>query len=166
MSLSYLFQNKVFSVQLCHSVVSDSAAPWTVAHQASLSNTNCQSFLRLMSIELVIPSNHLILCCPLLLLPSIFPTSQFFTSGGQSFGASATILPKNIQDWFPLAWTGWISLHSKALSRVFSNTTVQKHQYFGTHLSLYSNSHIRIWLLEKPQLWQYGPCQQSDVSAF
>ena len=81
-----------------------------------------------------------------------FPMSQFFASGGQSIGASpsASVLPMNIQDWFPLGWTGWISLQSKGLSRVFSNTTVQKHQFFGTQLSLWSNSHIHTWLLEKP----------------
>ena len=81
-----------------------------------------------------------------------FPMTQFFTSGGQSIGvpASASVLPMNIQDWFPLGWTGWISLLSKRLSRVFSNTTVQKHQFFGTQLSLYFNSHIHTWLLEKP----------------
>ena len=102
-----------------------------------------------------------ILCHPLLLPPSIFPSnrvfqmSQFFTSAGQSIGvtASASVLPMNIQNWFPLGWTGWISLQSKGLSRVFSNTTVQKHQFFGTQLSLSSNSHIHTWLLEKPYLW-------------
>ena len=94
---------------------------------------------------------HLMLCFPLLLLPSIFPVSQFFTSGGQSIGASASpsVLPINIQDWFPLGWTGLISLQTKGLSRVFSNTTVQKHQFFGAQLSLWSNSHIHTWLLEK-----------------
>ena len=81
-----------------------------------------------------------------------FPVSQFFASGGQSIGvsASASVLPMNIQDWFPLGWTGWISLQSKGLSRVFSNTTVQKHQFFGAQLSLWFNSHIHTWLLEKP----------------
>ena len=81
-----------------------------------------------------------------------FQMSQFFTSGGQSIGvsASASVLPLNIQDWSPLGWTGWISLQSKGLSRVFSNTTVQKHQFFGSQLSLWSNSHIHTWLLEKP----------------
>ena len=76
--------------------------------------------------------------------------SQFFTSGGQSIGvsASALVLPMNAQDWFPLGLTGWISLLSKSLSRVFSNTTVQKHQFFGAQLSLWSNSHIHTWLLE------------------
>ena len=84
-----------------------------------------------------------------------FQMSQFLTSGGQIIGVStsASILPMNIQDWFPLGWTGWISLLSKGLSRVSSNTTVQKHQFFSTQLSLQSNSHIHTWLLEKPQLW-------------
>ena len=76
-----------------------------------------------------------------------FPMNQFFTSGGQSIGGLASVLPMNTQDWFPLGWTGLISLHSKGLSRVFSNTTVQKHQFFGTQLSLWSNSHIHTWLL-------------------
>ena len=81
-----------------------------------------------------------------------FPMSQFFPSGGQSIGASgsASVLPINIQDWFPHGWTGWISLQSKEISRVFSNTTVQKCQFFGTQLSLWSNYHIHLWLLEKP----------------
>ena len=81
-----------------------------------------------------------------------FQMSQLFTSGGQSIGVSASIsvLPMNTQDWSPLGWTGWISLQSKGLSRVFSNTTVQNHQFFGAQLSLWSNSHIHTWLLEKP----------------
>ena len=81
-----------------------------------------------------------------------FPVSQFFASGGQSIGvsASASVLPMNIQDWFPLGWAGWIALQSKGLLRVFSNTTVQKHQFFGAQPSLWSNSHIHTWLLEKP----------------
>ena len=81
-----------------------------------------------------------------------FQMSQLFTSGGQSIGvtASTSVLPMNIQDWFPLGWTGWISLQSKGLSRVFSSTTVQKHQFFGAQLSSQSNSHIHIWILEKP----------------
>ena len=120
------------------------ATPWTTACQASLSITNSQSLLKLKSMESVMPTNYLILCHPLLLLPSKFPSirvfliSQFFPSGGQSIGVStsASVLPMNIQDWFPLGWTGWISLKSKGLSRVFSNTTVQKHQFFGTQLSL------------------------------
>ena len=81
-----------------------------------------------------------------------FPMSQLFTWGGQSIGvpASASVLPMNTQDWSPLGWTGWISLQSKGLSRVFSKTTVQKHQFFGSQLSSQSNSHILTWLLEKP----------------
>ena len=81
-----------------------------------------------------------------------FPMSQFFTSSGQSIGvsASASVLPMNTQGWSPLGWTGWISLQSKGLSRVFSNTTIQKHQFFSTQLSSQSNSHIHTWPLEKP----------------
>ena len=81
-----------------------------------------------------------------------FPVSQFFASGGQSIGvsASALVLSMYIQDWFPLGWTGWISLQSKGLLRVFFNTTVQEHQFFSAQLSLWSNSHIHTWLLEKP----------------
>ena len=81
-----------------------------------------------------------------------FPVSQLFTWGGQSIGvsASASALPMNTHDWSPLEWTGWISLQSKGLSRVFSNTTVQKHQFFGAQLFSQSNSHIHTWLLEKP----------------
>ena len=142
-----------------HSVMSDSAVPWTAAHQASLSFTISQSLIKLMSIESVMPSNCLILYCPFLLLPSVFPsirvlsrTSQLVTSGGQTIGASAStsVLLMNIQDWLPLESTGLISLQSKGLSRVFSNTIVQKHQFFGVQPSLCSNSHIHMWLLEKP----------------
>ena len=88
-----------------------------------------------------------------------FQMSLFFASGGErtGFSASASVLPMHIQDWFPLGWTGWISLQSKGLSRVFSNTTVQKHQFFGTKLSSQSNSHIHTWSLEKQQLWLDGP---------
>ena len=88
-----------------------------------------------------------------------FPMSQFFTSSGQSIwvSASASVLPMNSQDWFPLGWTGWIFLQSKGLSRVFSNTTVQKHQLLGAQLSSQSNSHIHTWPLEKPQPWLDGP---------
>ena len=84
-----------------------------------------------------------------------FQMSQLFTSSGQSIGVSAStsVLPMNTQDWSPLGWTGWISLQSKELSRVFSNTTVQKHQFFGTQISSPCNSHIHTWLLEKLQPW-------------
>ena len=88
-----------------------------------------------------------------------FPVNQLFAWGGQSAGVSAlaSFLPKNTQDWSPLEWTGWISLRSKGLSRVFSNTTVQKHQFFGAQPSSQSNSHIHTWLLEKPYPWLDGP---------
>ena len=107
-------------------------------------------------------------CLQYFLAIGSFPMSQFFTSGGQStrVSASASVLPMNIQDWFPLDRTGWISLLSKGLSRVFSNTAVQKHQFTSTHLSLQSNSHIHTWLLEKPKLRLDGLCWQSNVSAF
>ena len=131
--------------------------PWITANQASLSITNSWSLLKLMSIESVMPSSHLILCHPFLLLPPIppsirdFPMSQLFASGGQSIGVSslAPVLPMNTQE-LSLEWTGWISLQSKGLSTVFSNTTVQKHQFFGAQLSSQSNFHIHTWLLEKP----------------
>ena len=116
------------------------ATPWTAACQASLSITNSRSLPKLISIDSVMPSNHLNLCYPLLLLPSIFPSirvfsnqvafsNNLFASGGQSIKVSASIsvLPMNPQDWSPLGWTSWISLQSKGLSRVVSNTTVQKH---------------------------------------
>ena len=148
----------IFEFQFSRSVVSDSVTPWTAAHLASLSITNSWGLLKLMSIKSMMPSNHLILCHPCLLLPSILPSirvfqmSQFFASGGQNIGVSAStsVLPMHIQDWSPLGWTGWISLQSKGLWRVFSNTTVQKHPFFGIKPSLWSNSHIHTWLLEKP----------------
>ena len=132
------------------------ATQWTAAHQVSL------SFISPWVCENSCPLSWW--CHPtissrlLFLLPSIFPgigsfpVSQFFTSGGQSIGvsASASGLPKNIQDWFYLGLTGLISLQSKRLSRVFSNTTVQKHQFFGDQPSLWFNSHIHTWLLEIP----------------
>ena len=119
----------------------------------SPSFTISQSLLKLMSIESVMPSNHLILCRPLLLLPSIFPSIRVFSNESAfhirwpkywSFSFNIS-LPMNIQDWFPLGWIGWISLQSKGLSRVFSNTTVGKHQFFGTQPSSQSNSHILTW---------------------
>ena len=122
------------------------ATPWTIACQASLSINNSQSLLKLMSIESVIPSNHLILCGPLLLPPSIFPNIRVFSNESDvhirlpSIGvsASASVLPMNNQDWFPLGWTGWISLQSKGLLRVFSNTTasiLQRSTFFMVQLS-------------------------------
>ena len=132
------------------------ATPWIAACQASLSITNSRSSLRLTSIESMMPSSHLILGRHLLLLPPIPPSIRVFSSEStlrvrcQSIGVSAlaSVLPMNTQDWSPSEWTGWISLQSKGLSRVFSNTTVQKHQFFGTQLSSQSNFHIHTWPLE------------------
>ena len=140
-------------------VISDSLQPYGLQHarlscpssspracsNSSLSNWWCHPTIS----SSAIPFSS----CPLSLPASgSFPVSQLFTSGGQSTGvsASASVLPMNIQDWFPLGWTGWISLQSKGLSRVFSNTTVQKHQFFGPQLSFWFNSNIHTWLLEKP----------------
>ena len=132
----YCWKETVIKIHSISSVQSLSpvplfATPWTAAHQASLSITNCRSLPKPMSIELVMSSNHLILFSS---CPQSFPTSesflmsQLFASGGQSIGApaSSSVLPMNIQDWFPLGLPGWISLQSKGLSRVFSNTTLQK----------------------------------------
>ena len=96
------------------------------------------------------------------------PMSHFFVSLDKIIGpsASASALPMNIQDWFPSGLTALISLQSKGPSRVFSNITVQKHQFFGAQLSLWSNSHIHTWLLEKSYLWLHRLCEQSNVSAF
>ena len=138
---------------------------WTAARQASLYITNSRSLLKLMSIKSVMPSNHLIRFHPVLLVPSVFSSIRVFSSESvfcirwPSIGVSAStsVLPMNTQDWSPLRWTGWISLQSKGLSSIFSNTTVQKHQFFGTRLSLWSSSHIDTWLLKKPWLWLDGP---------
>ena len=129
--------------------------PWTAAHQTSLSITSPRSLLKLMSIKSVMPSISssavpFSSCLQSFPASGSFPMSQFFVSGSQSIGASASVLPVNTQDWSPLGWTGWISLQSKGLSRVFSSTTVQKHQFFGTQLSLWYSSHIHTWLLGKP----------------
>ena len=118
------------------------ATPWTTARQASLSITNSRSLLKLMSIKLVMPSNHLILCCPLLLLPSIFLRITVFSDESvlhirwpKYWSFSFSISPSNEYSvLISLEWTGWISLQSKELSRVFSNTTVQKHQFFSAQL--------------------------------
>ena len=118
--------------------------PWTAACQASLSITNSWSLLKLMPIKSVMPSNHRILCRPFLLPPSIFPSIRVFSDKSvlrirwpKYWSFSFSISPSNeYQDWFPLGWTGWISLQSKGLSRVFSNTTLKKHQFFNTQLSL------------------------------
>ena len=134
------------------------ATPWTEARQTSLSITNFLSLLKFMSIESwchpTISSSVAPLSSCLQSFPASrsFPVSQFFTSDGQSIGASASasVLSMNIQDWFHLGLTGLISLQSKGLSRVFSNTTVQKHQLFSAQCSSQSNSHIHTWPQEKP----------------
>ena len=139
------------------SVTSDFATPWTAAHQAPLSIIS-QSLLKLMSVELVMPSSHLILCRPLLLLspPSVFPSIRVFSNESglrirwPEYWSFRFSLLMNIQDWFPLGMTGLISLQSMGLSRVFSRTTVQKHQICSFQPSLWSNSQIYTWLLEKP----------------
>ena len=141
------------------------ATPWTAAHQASLSITNSQSLLKLTSITLVMPSNHLILLSspspPALNLSQHQSLFKWISSSHQV----AKVLEFQLQsfqwifrnDFKSSGWTGWISLQSKGLARVFSSTTVQKHQLFGTQLSLYSDSHIHTRLLEKPHLWLDGP---------
>ena len=132
--------------------------PWTAARQASLSFTNSWSLLKLISIESMMPSNHLILCRPLLLLPSIFSSIRVLSNESVlrnrwpkycSFNFSISS-SSEYSGLIPFERTGWISLQSKGLSRVFSNTTVQKHQFFITQPSSQSNSHIYTWLLEKP----------------
>ena len=134
------------------------ATPYIAERQASLSITNSQSSLKLMSILSALPSSISSSVVPFSFYPQSLPTSepfpmsQFFAWGGRSTGVSdlASFLPKNTEGWFPSEWTGWISLQSKGLSRVFSNTTVQKHQFFGAQLSSQSNSHFHTWPLEKP----------------
>ena len=146
------------------------ATPWTVARQASLSITNSRSLLKLMSIESVIPSNNLILWCPFPSCPQSFPESGsfpmswLFISGGQTIGASASvsIFPMNIQGWFPLGLTGLIFCCPKD-SWVFLSTTIQKYQFFGAQLSLWSNSHLYTWLLKKRIFDYIDLCRQSVV---
>ena len=144
--------NNRTSVQLL-SCVQLFGTPWTAAHQASLSITNSRSLLKLMSIKSILSSVvPFSSCLQSFSASGSFPVSQFFPSGDQSIGvsASASVFPMNIQDWVPLGLTGLISLQSKELSRVFYNTTVQKHRFLGGQLSLWSNSHIHRWLMEKP----------------
>ena len=123
-----VYSNSCPSSQWCHPVVSSSIVPFSFCPQS-------------------LPES------------GSFPMCQLFTWSGQTtrVSASASVLPMNTQDWSPLGWTGWISLQSKGLSRVFSNTVVQKHQFFSSQLSSQSNSHIHIWPLEKPWPWPEGP---------
>ena len=147
--------------------------PWTAAYRFSCPSPSpgvCSNSCPL--IDSVMPSNHLIFffsCHQSIPESDYFLRSWLFASGGQSIGvsASASILSMNIQGWFPLGLTALISLQSKGLSRVFSNTTFRKHQFFGSQPSLWSNPHIHSWLLEKLLIWLYGPLwKKSNVSAF
>ena len=133
-----IMKHEFSSIQL-HNHVWLFVTPWTAVCKASLTITNSQSLLKYTSIESVMPSNHLILCHPLLLLPSIL-------SGGQ-IGASASVLPVNIQGWLSSGLTGLISLLSKGLSRVFSSITVEKHQFFSTQSSSGSNPHSHLYII-------------------
>ena len=143
-----------YSVQFSCSVVSDSVTPWIAARQASLSITISNSHPSSWWCHPAISSSIFPFSSHPQSLPASepFPMSQLFAWGGQStwVSALASFLPKDTQGWSPLEWTGWISLQSKGLSRVFSNTTVQKHQFFSAQLSSQSNCHIHTWPLEKP----------------
>ena len=150
---------KVSSVQFSCSVVSDSLRPYELQYTRppcpsptpGVYSNSCPSsqWCHPDISSSVAPFSS---CPQSLPVSGSFPMSQLFASGGQSTGvsASASVLSMNTQDWSPLEWTGWISLQSKGLSRVFSNTTVKKHQFFGAQLSSQSNSHIHTWPLEKP----------------
>ena len=164
--MAWQFQIPLYSVQFSHSVTSDSLRrhgllharrPWPSPTPGVYSNSCPLSWWCHPTISSSV--------VPFFSRLPFFPASgsvqmtQFFTSGGQNIGVSASesVLPMNIQDLLPFGWTGWISLQSTGLSRVFSNTTVQKHQFFCAQLSSQSNSHIHTWLLDKPQLWLDGP---------
>ena len=156
---SFIYSVQFSSVQFSHSVVSDSLRP----HEPQHARPPCPSptpgahpkpwslsrWCHPAISSSVVPFSSHLQSFP---ASGSFQMSQLFAWGGQSIGVSAStsVLPVNTQDWFSLGWTGWISLLSKGLSRVFSNTTVQKHQFFSTQFSLQSNSHIHTWLLEKP----------------
>ena len=154
------------SVQFSRSVVSDSLRPHESQHarppcpspppRVHLNSHPSSWWCHPAISSSVVPFSS----CPQSLWASVsFPVSQLFTWGGQSIGvsASASVLPKNTLDWSPLGWTGWIFLQFKGLSRVFSNTTVQKYQFFGVQLSSQPNSHMHTWPQEKPQPWLDGP---------
>ena len=132
-----VYSNSCPSSQWCHPAISSSAVPFSSCPQS-------------------LPASGSV------------PMSQHFSWGGQSIGVSArvSVLPMNTQDWTPLGWTGWISLQPKGLSRIFSNTKVQKHPFFSSQLFSQSNSHMHTWPLEKQQSWLDGICWQSHVSAF
>ena len=159
------------SVQFSHSIMSDSLRPHDLQHARppcpsptpGVYSNSCplSQWCHPAISSSVVPFPS----CPQSFPASgSFPMSQLFAWGGQSIGvsASASVLPVNAQDWSPLGWTGWISLQSKGLSRVFSNTTVQKHQFFGAQLSSQSNCHIDTWPLEKPLPWLYLRCSYME----
>ena len=157
-NLFIVFKKYISLIQFSHSVVSDSLQPHELQHArppcpSPTPRVHPNSCASSRWCHPVISSSVvLFFYCPQSLPASeSFPVSQLFAWGGQSIGVSAlaSVLPKNTQDWSPLEWTGWISLQSKGLSRVFSNTTVQKHQFFGVQLSSQSNFHIHTWPLEK-----------------
>ena len=140
------------------------ATPWTAACQASLSFTISKSLLKLMFIELAMPSNHIILCHLLLLLPSVFPRIRVFSNElalhirwQKYWDFSLSISPFNEYSRLISFRIDWFGLEFKGLSRIFSSTTVLKRQFFTIQPSLWSNSHIHTWLLEKRWLWLYGP---------
>ena len=150
--------------------------PWTIARHVSLLFTISWSFLKLMSIESVMPSNHLILCHPFLMC-SVLPSIRFFynksavhsntwpilgQSSGASASASASVFPMNIQGWFPLGLTGLTPYYPRGFQQVFSSTTIWKHQFFSTQPSLWFKSHIRTWLLEKAWKWKWSRSIVSD----
>ena len=158
-------QSVLLLLSFSHSVVSDSLWPHGLQHTrppcSSSSPRVCSNSCPLSQwchptiSSSVIPFSSCLQSFP---ASESFPMSRLFASGGQSIraSASASVLPMNTQDWSPLGWTGLVSLQSKGLSRVFSNTTVQRHQFFGTQPFLLSSFHICMWLLEKPYLWLYG----------
>ena len=150
--------SSLYIVTLLHSVMSNSLwPPWTAACQASLSINNSQSLLKLLSIDSVMPSNYLILCCPLLLRPSIFPSIRVFSNESvlhirlpKIWSFSFSINPSSEYSGLISFRIGWLDLLAiQGTLSVFSNTTVQKHQFFSVQLSFWSSSHIHTWLLEK-----------------
>ena len=147
-SLSHVFANKSMEYLRCHGL-QHTRLPYQSLTPRASSNSCPSSRWCHPTISSSVPFTSCLQSFP---TSGSFSRSQFFASGGQSIGASASasVLPMNIQDWFPLGWAGWISLLSQGLSIVLSNTTVQKHQFFGSQLSLYSNSNVHTWLLEKP----------------
>ena len=175
--LSFSFIHRHFLSTYCIVVVQSVShvwlfvTPWTVAHQASLSFTISQSLLKLMSIESMMLSNHLVLCYPLLLLPSIFPSIRIFSNESavcirwpKNWSFSLSISPsREYSGWFPLQLTGLISLLSKGLYRVFSSATIQNHQFFGAQPSWWSSSRICNDYWKNHNFDYTEVCKQSDL---